>query len=123
MMGNLPEVRTLQSLRPFLNVGLDYCGPLYIKEKRFQNRKRLKVYVAIYVFMGTKAVHLELVSDLTTEAFTASLKRLFSRRGKSSSIYTDNGKNFVGANHELKELYELLLSSEHNKKVQHFFNR
>ena len=120
MMGNLPQVRTSQSLRPFLNVGVDYCGPLYIKEKRFQNRKKLKVYVAIYVCMGTKAVHLELVSDLTTEAFIASLKRLFSRRGKSKTIYSDNGKNFVGANRELNELYQLLLSSEHNKNVQQF---
>ncbi|XP_033212215.1 uncharacterized protein LOC117169816 [Belonocnema kinseyi] len=114
------KVRTPQSFRPFLNVGVDYCGPLYIKERRFQNRKRIKVYVAIYVCMATKAVHLELVSDLTTEAFIASLKRLFSRRGKSKSIYSDNGKNFVGANRELNELYQLLLSAEHNKNVQQF---
>ena len=59
MMGDLPQVRTSHSLLPFLNVGVDYCGPLYIKERRFQNRKKLKVYVAIYVCMGTKAVHLE----------------------------------------------------------------
>ena len=57
--------------------------------------------------MGIKAVHLELVSDLTTEAFIGSLNRLFSRRGKSQSIYSDNGKNFVGANRELNELYQL----------------
>ena len=111
MMGNLPQVRTSQSFLPFFNVGVDYCGPLYIKERRFQNRKKLQVYVAIHVCMGTKAVDLELVSDLTREAFIASLKRLFSKRGKSKTIYSDNGKNFVGANHELNELYQLLLSS------------
>ena len=63
-----------------------------------QNVTSLKVwYVAIFVCMSTEAVHLELVSDLTTEAFIASLKRLFSRRGISRAIHFDNAKNFVGA--------------------------
>ena len=120
MMGDLPQVRISHSLRPFVNVGVDYCGPLYIKEKRFQNRKRIKVYVAIFVCMGTKAVHLELISDMSTEVFIAGLKRFFARRGKSKSIYSDNGKIFVGANRELNELYELTLSTEHRKDLQQF---
>ncbi|XP_033229243.1 uncharacterized protein LOC117180826 [Belonocnema kinseyi] len=70
--------------------------------------------------MSTKAVHLELVSDLTTEAFIASLKRLFSRREKSRTIHSDNATNFVGANRELDELDNLLISTEHNKKVQQY---
>ena len=85
-MGDLPKEPVSYS-RPFLNVRVDYCGPLYIKERRFRNLKKIKVYVAIFVCMVTKAVHLELVSDLTTEAFIASLKRLFSRRGISKSIH------------------------------------
>ena len=75
-MGDLPQERVTYS-RPFLNVGVDYCGPLFIKEKRFRNRNKIKVYVAIFVYMGTKAVHLALVSDLTTGAFIACLKKLF----------------------------------------------
>lgn len=75
-MGQLPDYR-LTSHRPFLHLGVDYCGPFYIKERRFRNRQKLKCYVAVYVCMSTKAVHLELVSDLTTEAFIGSLKRLF----------------------------------------------
>ena len=78
VMGNLPQERVSYS-RPFLNVGVDYCGPLHIKERRFRNRTKLKVYVAIFICLSTKAVHLELVSDLTTEAFLACLKRLFAR--------------------------------------------
>ena len=120
-MGNLPYERVSFS-RPFLDVGVDYCGPLYIKEKRFRNKVKLKVYVAVYVCMSTKAVHLEVVSDLTTEAFIASLKRLFSRRGKARSMHSDNATNFVGANRELKKCYEILKSIESTHKVQEFLS-
>ena len=119
VMGDLPQARVSYS-RPFLDVGVDYCGPLYIKERRFRNRNKLKVYVAIFVCMGTKAVHLELVSDLTTEAFIASLKRFFSRRGISRTIHSDNATNFVGASRELAELYNLFESDEHKKTVNKF---
>ena len=62
------------------------------------------VYVSIFICFATKAVHLELVSDLTTEAFLASLSRFFSRRRRSRTIHSDNGRNFVGANREIIEL-------------------
>ena len=55
-----------------------------------------------------KAVHLELVSDLTSEAFIACLRRFVARRGKPSLIWSDHGTNFVGANRELKEFFEFL---------------
>ncbi|GFW05957.1 uncharacterized protein TNCV_4477511 [Trichonephila clavipes] len=51
---------------------------------------------------SSKAVHLEIVSDLTTDAFLATLKRFVARRGKCATISSDNAKNFVGANRELK---------------------
>ncbi|GFX92565.1 integrase catalytic domain-containing protein [Trichonephila clavipes] len=56
----------------------------------------------------SKAVHLEIVSDLTTDAFLATLKRFVARREKCATISSDNAKNFVGANRELKRLHNLL---------------
>ncbi|XP_051168523.1 uncharacterized protein LOC127286209 [Leptopilina boulardi] len=56
-MGNLPADR------------VDYCGPFFVKEKRYRNTKNIKCYVAVFVCFITRAVHLELVSDLTTDAF------------------------------------------------------
>ena len=68
-------------------------------------------------------MHLELVSDLTTEAFIASLQRFFAGRGISRNIHSDNATNFVGTNRELVELYELLQSKNHNEKVKEFLNQ
>lgn len=54
--------------------------------------------------MSVKAVHLKLVSDLTTEAFLATFNRFVARRGLPSSVYSDCGTNFVGASKKLFDL-------------------
>ncbi|GFS73473.1 anoctamin-1 [Trichonephila clavipes] len=60
------------------------------------------------------AIHIEIVSDLTSDAFIATLKRFFSRRGKCAKLYSDNGKTFVGANKELKRFLKLIEDSDDN---------
>ena len=116
-MGDLPKGR-LSLERPFLIAGVDYCGPFFIKEKRHRNRKKVKIFVAIFVCFATKAVHIEPVSDLTTEAFLATLNRFFSRRGLSSDLYSDNATNFVGAKNEIADIQRLLSSDKHNERVK-----
>ena len=68
----------------------------------------IKAYVCVFVSLSVKAVHLEPVSDLTTEAFIATLRWFVSRRGKPSVIWSDHGSNFIGAAKELKDLFEFL---------------
>ena len=119
MMGNLPKVRDTAA-RPFANVGVDYCGPFFIKEKRLRNRNKLKVYAAVFVCLAVKAVHIELVGDLTTELFIASLRRFFARRGKPKAMYCDNGTNSVGARNQLSDLYRLVNSKEFNEKTEQY---
>ncbi|XP_076381801.1 uncharacterized protein LOC143260421 [Megalopta genalis] len=111
LMGNLPAARVTES-RPFQNSGVDYCGPFYIKERRHRNRTRIKVYVAVFTCFATKAVHLEVAGDLTTDAFMAALKRFVARRGACQNMYSDNGTNFVGADNELREIYRTLPTDE-----------
>ncbi|GFW94256.1 integrase catalytic domain-containing protein [Trichonephila clavipes] len=60
------------------------------------------------------AIHIEIVSDLTSDAFIATLRRFFSRRGKCAKLYSDNGKTFVGANKELKRFLKLIEDSDDN---------
>nr|XP_018895666.1 PREDICTED: uncharacterized protein LOC109029600 [Bemisia tabaci] len=119
LMGNLPTAR-VQPARPFTQVGVDYCGYFYIKEKKYRNRNKLKVYVAVFVCLATKAVHLELVSDLTTVSFIEALRRFIARRGLPADIFSDNATNFVGAKNQLKELYTLLSDQKHQTQVSAF---
>ncbi|GFY60556.1 integrase catalytic domain-containing protein [Trichonephila inaurata madagascariensis] len=55
----------------------------------------------------TKATHLEVVSDLTTETFLACLRRFTARRSKSSVIWSDNATNFKGARNILNDWDEI----------------
>ena len=66
-----------------------------------------KVYFVLFICQATKSVHLELSSDLSTQAFLAAFRRFISRRGKPTQIYSDNATNFVGANNELRKLVKL----------------
>ncbi|GFW37879.1 integrase catalytic domain-containing protein [Trichonephila clavipes] len=95
IMGQLPAERISQSF-PFNKVGIDFCGHFWIKYPNQRKGVLNKVYVCIFVCMVTKACHLEIVTDLSSEAFIAALKRFFSRRGKSERIFSDNATNFVG---------------------------
>ncbi|GFY15483.1 uncharacterized protein TNCV_1572941 [Trichonephila clavipes] len=107
LMGSLPRERVNPSF-PFLHTGIDYCGPFFIRYKHQRKGTYQKIYEAIFVCLASKAVHLEIVSDLTTDAFLATLKRFVARRGKCATISSDNAKNFVGANREIKRLHNLL---------------
>jgi len=118
-MGDLPKARISEAI-PFTYTGVDFCGPFYIQEKKYRNRNRIKVYVCVFVCMAIKAVHLELVSDLTTDGFLAAFRRFTARRGIPTHVYSDNGTNFVGANNRLKELYVLFNSEEHKDRINRF---
>uniref|UniRef100_A0A2S2P1X6 Integrase catalytic domain-containing protein n=1 Tax=Schizaphis graminum TaxID=13262 RepID=A0A2S2P1X6_SCHGA len=103
-MADLPSTR-VQQCRPFANVGMDYGGPFTIKESQRRNSKTHKAYLGLFVCLSTKAVHLEVVTDLTTEAFLASFDRFVARRGIPVQIYSDCGTNYVGAAKQLKTLF------------------
>lgn len=105
-MGRLPPER-IRQCRPFANVGIDYAGYFDIKTSTRRNSALQKCYIALFVCMATKAIHLELVSSLSTKAFLAAFKRFVSRRGIPQQIFSDRGTNFIGANRELpKALYD-----------------
>ncbi|XP_076396728.1 uncharacterized protein LOC143265929 [Megachile rotundata] len=70
--------------------------------------------------MATKAVHIEIVSDLTTEGFLSAFRRFIGRRAIPSHVYSDNGTNFVGANNKLRELNALFGSEQFQDDVGNF---
>ncbi|XP_011171716.1 uncharacterized protein LOC105204363 [Solenopsis invicta] len=70
--------------------------------------------------MSVKAMHFEIVSDLSTDGFLAALRRFAARRELPQHVYSDNGTNFIGADNQLKELYALINSNEHKDRVNKF---
>nr|XP_043065771.1 uncharacterized protein LOC122321020 [Drosophila bipectinata] len=116
LMADLPSIRITQSL-PFVNSGCDYAGPIILKDRKGRNAKKSKGYICLFVCLVTSALHLELATDLSTEAFLAALRRFMSLRGKCAQIYSDNGRNFVGAKRALDEMQQLLASTNHRDLV------
>ena len=108
-LGQLPTER-VSLAAPFEKSGVDYAGPFQIKYGHVRKPTIVKTYICLFVCLTVKAVHLELVSDLTTEAFVAALRRFIARRGCPTLIWSDHGSNFVGAKSELKALQDLLSS-------------
>ncbi|XP_063363671.1 uncharacterized protein LOC134652418 [Cydia amplana] len=100
LMGDLPRERVTPA-RPFLHSGVDFAGPFTTLMSKGRGAKTTKTYVAIFICLSVKCIHLELVSDLTSEAFIAAFKRFVARRGRCNHLWSDQGRNFVGANKEL----------------------
>ncbi|XP_055600480.1 uncharacterized protein LOC129749527 [Uranotaenia lowii] len=112
-MAELPKER-ITATRPFTVTGVDYWGPILLKHPH-RRASPTKAFVAVFVCFCTKAVHIELVFDLTTAKFVQALRRFVSRRGPPSDIYSDNGRNFLGAKNELKRL---IRQSEYSHKLE-----
>ena len=104
MMANLPPSRLQPFSPPFYNTGVDYFGPMLVK----QGRSIVKRYGCLFTCMVTRSVHLEIAHNLDTDSFIMALRRMIARRGKPRHIYSDNGTNFVGAERELKECLQQL---------------
>lgn len=94
----------VQPNRAFSYVGIDFAGYFLVKLADRRNAPFTKCYVSLFICLTTKANHLELVSDLTTDAFISALNRFVSRRGKPNRIHSDCGSNFKGAATELPKL-------------------
>ena len=119
IMGNLPLQRITPD-RPFANVGVDFAGPFYVKYGYVSKPTVVKAYACVFVSLSVKAAHLELVSDLTSSAFIACLRRFVARRGKPSLIMSDDGTDFVGANRELKEFCQFFEDQKTQQAISEF---
>ena len=95
LLGQLPPERITQS-SVFENVGVDYAGPFYIKYGSVRKPTIVKAYVCVFVCLSVKAVHLESVTDLTTDAFIAALRRFIARHENPPSFGAIMGQTLLG---------------------------
>ena len=112
LMADLPAERITAS-KPFQTCGLDLAGPIYTKSNQ-------KTYIAIFVCFVIKAVHIELVEDLTKEACISAIRRFISRRGLPKKIVSDNGRNFIGARNDMIKVQQLLAKEPNDRSVGNF---
>jgi hypothetical protein len=103
IMGELPADR-INACHPFSKVSVDYAGPINLKASTLRSTSVVKSYIALFKCITTKAIHLELVSDLSSAAFIATLDRFTSRRGLPTDIYSDNATCFEGTDNNFKKV-------------------
>ena len=88
---------------PFSVTGTNYAGPFICKTK---GKRDIKVYLLLFTCSLTRAVHLEILPNQTTQEFIQALKRLIARRGRPKVIYSDNAKTFEKASKWIKRVYK-----------------
>ncbi|XP_075163153.1 uncharacterized protein LOC142235779 [Haematobia irritans] len=115
-MGDLPSHRVNKNENPFFHSGMDFAGPISVHYK-IRGKRPYKVYLAIFVCFQTKACHLEVVTDLSTDSFILALKRFFARRGLCSHLYCDNATNFVGAARRLNNTMRAVFDEDGKRNI------
>jgi len=95
LMASLPFNR-VNPVVPFSSVGVDYGGPFIITTRK-KGANTQKAYLCLFVCLCTKAVHLEVTSSLTAEAFLAAFRRFIARRGNCTEVRSDNSPTFKAA--------------------------
>lgn len=112
-MADLPTDRT-EPQAPFTYSGCDCFGPIMVKD----GRKTLKKYGLIFTCLASRAVHLELLDDLSQDAFLNSVRCFFAIRGNCRQLRCDKGTNFVGAAGELAKAFQELPDDDFKRRLR-----
>ena len=98
----------VREVPPFTYVGVDYAGPLFLKGLE------TKVWISLFTCCVTRAIHLELVLDMTADSFIRCFKRFSARRGLPRKVISDNSKTFKSASRIISAIL-------HSTRVAHYF--
>ena len=121
-MSDLPTF-CLEESAPFTHIGMDCFGPFVTVDER----KEKKRYGVVFTCLASRAVHIEVIDDMSTDTFINSLRCFVAIRGPVRSIVCDRGSNFVGASNELKRAakeinYDLVKNTLSYENCDFFFN-
>lgn len=105
MMPPLPKCRVSESV-PFTYTGIDYFGPMFIKNKS----ESQKTWICLFTCLVTRAVHLELLHNMSAEQFLLGFRRFISRHGKPKEIISDNAMQFKLASDTLENLWRQIVT-------------
>ena len=120
MMSALPKQHLDIGSPAFNDTMIDYFGPVIVKLNKGirTSQATTKRYGGIFSCLTTRATHIELVGNLSTDKFILTLRRFICRRGYPSRINSDNGTNFVGAQREFDHTLKMLNQKRiHNELI------
>jgi len=86
---------------PFAVTGVDFTGALYVTTSDGEG----KVYLCLFTCAVSRAIHLEIVSDLSVESFLLAFRRFVGRRSVPKFLISDNGSTYLAAAEDLKSLF------------------
>ena len=107
VMPPLPAERVSES-PPFTYTEVDYFGPLFIK----RNKIREKILVCLYTCLVTRAVHLEMMHDMSTQQFLLGLRRFVARHGHPKKVISGNAAQFKLASDTIYNLWGEILTED-----------
>jgi len=97
----LPKIRVTEA-PPFTITGVDFTGALFVKE----GDQEKKVYICLFTCAVTRAVHLEVVGDLTVETFLLAFRRFSSRKSLPCKMISDNASTYLAAAEAIQKLLQ-----------------
>ena len=100
---DLPSFRVSDD-PPFTHTGVDFAGPLYIRQGGNPETEGSKCYICLFTCASTRAVHLELTRSLTVGSFLLAFRRFTSRRGLPATLISDNAKTFKGSSKDVQKI-------------------
>ncbi|XP_069105757.1 uncharacterized protein [Argopecten irradians] len=119
-MADLPSERLVPA-PPFTNVGIDAFGPWNVVTRKTRggsaNSKR---WAILFTCLGTRAVHIEVVEEMSTSSFINALRRFIAIRGNVKELRSDRGTNFVGAAHIFKDMNKMQVVNVEDEPMKEF---
>lgn len=112
-MTNMPK-HQMNFVKPFQHVGCDYTGHLWVKDPN--QGKCVKMYILLYTCLNIRAIHLDLIPDMSSQSFLLSFQRFSNLYGIPTHLYSDNAKSFILGGDLLAQSLASDIFSEHMRK-------
>lgn len=90
-------IERIETVYAFQTTGVDLAGPLHLKGGK-------KVWIVIYTCAVYRGVYLDIINSLSSEEFLDSFHTFTYKVGRPSTMFSDNGTNFIGAQSMMKRL-------------------
>ena len=97
----LPSFRVREA-PPFEYTAVDFAGPMYCRTADVTKTK--KIWICLYTCCVTRAVHLDIVPDMSAATFIRSVRRFCARRGLPRMFISDNAKTFKAASRMIADV-------------------